>query len=126
MTTEEVKNEVKMVEKEPKKFNTCHFIKKWSWKFFGALFMRDKGENGTSNQAISAHKTFGLLVFVACVGIWIFGGTHLTNEQTMALLEADKALPSKWGAPPDMMVYSWWALLGVSMANGILDLMNRK
>lgn len=97
-------------------------LRYWSFKFFGALFMRDKGTNGKPNMAISNHKTIGMVLFVMAVTIWLFGGTWLDEEQTMKLLESGMELPSKWGAPPDALVYSFWAALGLK---GALDVVGK-
>jgi hypothetical protein len=102
-------------------------LRKWAWKFFGALFMRDKGVGGVENQAISAHKFLGLILLLACLYIWVFGGTRLTTEEEMSLLWAGKELPPKWGNPPDLMVYSWWALLGiVDVAKGAISMFSSR
>lgn len=113
-----------MSEEVPRKWAAT---RKWSFKFFGALFMRDKGTNGEENQAISAHKTLGLVLLVSCFCIWMFGGIHLTEDQELQLLEAGYDLPSKWGEPPDLLVYSWMALLGVvDIAKGTMDVFRKR
>jgi hypothetical protein len=101
-------------------------VRKWAWKFFGALFMRDKGSNGEINQAVSSHKLLGLGLFLVCTGIWLFGGVDLTEDQKMYLLQQSIALPSRWGTPPDELVYSWWALLGVGLVKGGYSLVKGK
>lgn len=105
-------NQVTREEKPPRSFRY------WAFKFLGALFMRDKGTDGNPNMAISSHKTIGMVLFLTALFIWIFGGVHLDEEQTMKLLEAGLKLPSKWGEPPDMLVYSLWSALGLK---GALD-----
>lgn len=89
------------------------WFKKWAWKLVGALIMRDKGSQGKEVQAVSAHKLLGLILFAVCTHIWVFGGVELELSQQMEILSTGGTLPSKWGEPPDLLVYSWLALLGV-------------
>lgn len=97
-------------------------IKLMVWRFFGALFMEPKKNNGVTIQAISHHKTLGLVLFVIVVSIWTFGGTHFSNEEIMKLVEAGKDIPSKWGVPPDMMVYTLWSLIGLKGVSKVSSL----
>jgi hypothetical protein len=96
-------------------------FKKWSWKLFGALFMRNKGLDGQENQAISNHKFFGMICFLFAAYIWMFGGIDVSYEDSIKLLEAGRELPSKWGNVPDVLIYSVWAFLGVDIAKSMIE-----
>lgn len=89
------------------------WAKKWIWKLIGALVMRDKGPQGQEVQAVSAHKMLGLILFIICTHIWLTGGVDLSLDQQIEILSSGGTLPPKWGEPPDLLVYSWLALLGV-------------
>ena len=60
------------------------------------------------------------------VCIWALGGTHMSNEEIMALMSIEGAtLPSKWGEPPDMMVYTLWSLIGLKGVSKVADLLKK-
>lgn len=81
------------------------------------LFMRKKNGSG---MEVSHHKVLGFCLFWILVGIWCFGGTHLTQEQLEFLLQEGLPIPSPWGNPPDLMVYIMAGLLGVDVVKTAL------
>ncbi len=96
------------------------------WRFFGALFMEEKKNNGNRVQAVSYHKTLGFVLFIVVVCIWSLGGTHLSNVEVMVVMGIEGAsLPSKWGEPPDMMVYTLWSLIGLKGVSKVADLLKK-
>lgn len=91
----------------------------WGWRFFGALFGRDKGKNGEVSHEISNHKLFGTALLLFAVGITAFGGEWLTEDQKMELLNAGRELPSKWGDVPDKIWYGVFGFLGVTAVKAV-------
>ena len=92
------------------------YEREWSVKRLVKTILRGifyRRKNNGSPPEFSAHKFLGFILFWLCVGIWMFGGNWLTEEQTMKLLESGHALPSKWGVVPVYMIGLLAALLGL-------------
>lgn len=78
-------------------------IKKTSWKFFGAMFMRTK----EGEQAVSLTKVLTLGVFVFCVSGW-----------SIEMFWSHKAMV------PEMAVYTLWTLLGAKAGKDVASSFN--
>lgn len=85
-----------------------------AWKFFGALFMEDKG----GVQAVSMTKVLALVTYGACMWLWlgITDGQIAPDVQTIltaAKVDVPRALKGA-AEVPESMLYTLWALLGIS------------
>jgi hypothetical protein len=89
-------------------------IRSGAWKFFGALFMEDKG----GVQAVSMTKVLALVTYGACMWLWmgITDGEIAPEVQTtLAAAKIDVPRVLKGAAEvPESMLYTLWALLGIS------------
>ena len=88
-----------------------------AWKYFGAIFMDDKG----GHQAVSFHKVLGFSLFLVVNGVWLFGGTEVSPEDVIKLTSMGLEIPPKFGQPPDTMIYTLWALLGLKGVSKIAE-----
>jgi hypothetical protein len=66
------------------------------WKFFGAMFMEDKG----GVQAVSLHRVFTCIIGVVVIVWWV-------------------AAPGR--AMPEELLYTFWGLLGITGGTKIIE-----
>ena len=79
-------------------------VRRGFWKYLGAMFMEAKGPDG--EQAVSFTRLLGLILFIACLGIWLgnFAGSPDENG-VCAFFDV-----------PQGMLYTLWWLIGVKGA----------
>jgi len=90
------------------------------WRFFGAMFGRDKGTNGTPERVVSHHKVWGSVFVLVALGLLLFGGTWLTDDQAVEIAKAGGQIPSRWGSVPWELWATIGAFLGVDVATKAL------
>ncbi len=72
------------------------------WKYFGAMMMEKK--NGV--QAVSYTRTLGIVLFIACMVMWLVGSGEVPQSMLWTLwgligIKGAKDVATKWGDKPE-------------------------